>query len=214
MSRKVILSLSAAVIIAAASLASDATYARGFGGGGFGVGRFGSGSHFFGHGGRTLTPILNPGRPGRPGRPGFPGFPGHPGGGWVYNHHHHGQRVFRGGRWIIIDDVVVDAGPAAGPCTCLTKTYTPNGLVVFSDICTKEAASAPVDGAADATQVPTSGATQVPTSGATQGPTSSAPQGPTSSATQGPTSSNYAGRTYADYLAANPQAAPQTPQKN
>jgi ABC-type cobalt transport system substrate-binding protein len=33
-----------------------------------------------------------------------------------------------------------------GPCTCLTKGYTPEGLVVFKDECTKEMASAPVDG--------------------------------------------------------------------
>lgn len=34
-----------------------------------------------------------------------------------------------------------------GPCTCLTKEYTPDGIVVFKDLCTKEMASAPVDGA-------------------------------------------------------------------
>jgi hypothetical protein len=32
-------------------------------------------------------------------------------------------------------------------CNCLTKTYTPEGAVVFKDLCTKEMASAPVDGA-------------------------------------------------------------------
>ena len=34
-----------------------------------------------------------------------------------------------------------------GPCTCLWKGYTPEGAVVFKDLCTKEMASAPVDGA-------------------------------------------------------------------
>ena len=29
------------------------------------------------------------------------------------------------------------------PCTCLTKEYTPDNLVVFKDVCTKEVASAP-----------------------------------------------------------------------
>ena len=29
------------------------------------------------------------------------------------------------------------------PCTCLTKEYTPDNLVVFKDLCTKEVASAP-----------------------------------------------------------------------
>ena len=30
------------------------------------------------------------------------------------------------------------------PCTCLTKEYTPDNLVVFKDVCTKEVASAPI----------------------------------------------------------------------
>jgi hypothetical protein len=42
-----------------------------------------------------------------------------------------------------------------GICNCLTKTYTPEGQVVFKDLCTKEMASAPVDGAlAQASEVP------------------------------------------------------------
>ena len=74
--------------------------------------------------------------------------------GWAFNHH--GHWIFRGGRWIVVDPVVADAGPdvapaapvvapvaSSGPCTCLTKTYTPDGLVMFADVCTKEAASAP-----------------------------------------------------------------------
>jgi hypothetical protein len=36
-----------------------------------------------------------------------------------------------------------------GPCTCLTKNYTPEGMVVFQDLCTKEMASAPVAGTTD-----------------------------------------------------------------
>lgn len=39
-----------------------------------------------------------------------------------------------------------------GPCTCLTKTYTQEGQVVFADICTKELATAPVVGSSDAAQ--------------------------------------------------------------
>jgi hypothetical protein len=38
------------------------------------------------------------------------------------------------------------------PCTCLTKNYTPEGQVVFADICTKESASAPVAGSSEQTQ--------------------------------------------------------------
>src|SRR5581483_9198074 len=40
-----------------------------------------------------------------------------------------------------------------GPCTCLTKNYTPDGKVIFADLCTKEMASAPVDGIADHAEV-------------------------------------------------------------
>jgi|tagenome__1003787_1003787.scaffolds.fasta_scaffold20891043_2 hypothetical protein len=32
----------------------------------------------------------------------------------------------------------------ARPCTCLSKEYTPDNLVVFKDLCTKEVASAPI----------------------------------------------------------------------
>jgi hypothetical protein len=38
------------------------------------------------------------------------------------------------------------------PCSCLTKNYTPEGQVVFADICTKESASAPVAGSSEQTQ--------------------------------------------------------------
>jgi hypothetical protein len=33
-----------------------------------------------------------------------------------------------------------------GPCTCLWKGYTPEGNVVFKDLCTKEVAMAPAEG--------------------------------------------------------------------
>jgi hypothetical protein len=45
-----------------------------------------------------------------------------------------------------------------GICNCLTKDYTPEGTVVFKDLCTKEIASAPVEGApeqASEAQAPT-----------------------------------------------------------
>jgi hypothetical protein len=222
MSRKIILSLVAVGTIAAAGFASDSSYARAFGGGGFGGGHFGGGhfggghrlaggGHFARRGGR-LIPVLNPGRPGHPGH-------------WVWHHHDHGHWVFRDGVWIDID-AAVDATPvlqpAAGLCTCLTKTYTPNGLVVFADVCTKEAASAPVDQAADATPAPTSGATAGPISDPTPGPSASPGQAPTADMAKAssadvakvPTSPNYAGRTYADYLAATQQASQAAAQKN
>ena len=217
MSRKLTLTfaLATAATIAAASLASTTADARGFGGG-FGGGRVASGGFGGGHmggnfggarmgnGGRTLTPILNPGRgnPGRIGNPRFPRWPGHPGHNWTY--HPHGHLVFRFGRWITIDEAVDDvpATPVSGPCTCLTKTYTADGLVVFADVCTKEAASARVDGSADT-------ATPVPPADKSSEATEAQPAVATA-----PTSQNYAGRTYQEFLAANGQAASQANLKN
>ncbi len=203
MSRKAILSLATATMIAA-GLASTAADARGFGGGG-GGGHFasarslGGGNHLGGRGNVGRLATLNPGRGGRG---------GHPGHGGLHGHHHH--RIFRNGIWIDVDgyaDDYVDAPVVAtpGPCTCLTKTYTKDGLVVFADVCTKEAASARVDGTA-------TGAIDVPTDGKAT-PLSNAPVDNKATAQQ-PTSPNYAGRTYADFLAANAQAASQAAQKN
>ena len=196
MSRKLTLSLAlaSAATFAAASLASTTADARGFGGG-LGGGHIGNSAGLarVANGGRTLTPILNPGHPRNPGFPRWPGRPGHH---WTW--HPHGHLVFRGGRWIVIDEVV-DAAPIApvsGPCTCLTKTYTPDGLVVFADVCTREAASARVDGGADA-------ATPVPPADKSSDATDAQP------AAAAPTSQSYAGRTYQDFLAANGLAASQ-----
>jgi hypothetical protein len=132
--------------------------------------------------------------------------------------------VFRGGQWVIDDVAVASVGvaavgavtadPAPGPCTCLFKTYTPDGKVVFSDMCTKESASATVGtSASDAMAAPTQ------SSGAEMTP---------AQVTLMSTSVDYDGRTYADYLAANPdvaqaqaaqaaqqsQPAPETPKGN
>jgi hypothetical protein len=214
MSRKVIITLAAATIAVAGLATSSSSYARGFVGGH----AFGGGGHAFGGGGRAFGRVGPVGRIGGPvghlrvvGGPGrihpiFPGRPGRPGHpiiiGW-HPHPHHWHWVFRGGRWIDVDDVAVDTVDVApvvstpapvsvpGPCTCLTKTYTPTGLVVFADICTKESASAPAtDDTADASQ-----ATTTPVA-ATATPMD-----------QVPTTPNYAGHTYQDYLAANPQLA-------
>lgn len=217
-SRKVIIALAAAAALAAPLLGSSTSYARGFGFGGGGMhfsgGRVGGSHAVFAH---RVAPIrvgrighLNhivarPGRLCALGRPCRPRPPI-----WVWHHHHHHHWVFHGGRWII-DDVAVaapaDVAPlpavAPSPCTCLTKTYTPTGLVVFADVCTKESASAPAtDDTADASQAPS---TPVP---AKATPISEVPTAP-----------NYAGKTYDDYLAANPQnanpqASAQSPQQN
>lgn len=58
-----------------------------------------------------------------------------------WNHHHHIRPVYVVGR-----PATVYTRPVAGNCNCLTKDYTPEGKVVFQDLCTKEMASAPVAG--------------------------------------------------------------------
>jgi hypothetical protein len=210
MSRKFLLSLAAATIIVT-GLASTAADARGFGGGGH---SFGGGGHSLsgarlgggrlgGHSGR-MAALGRGGRGGRGGHPG--GSHGHPGR-FGHDHHH---------RWITPDGVWIDGGydevngapdvapavtPASGPCTCLTKTYTRTGLVIFADVCTKEAASAGVDGTAADTAPPP------PAEGKSSETTPTTPiapaDGKAADASKAPTSQNYAGRTYADYLAAN-----------
>jgi hypothetical protein len=59
--------------------------------------------------------------------------------------HHHWRYVWHHDHVRPIGYVARATDP--GPCTCLTKDYTPDGTVVFKDLCTKEMASAPVDGA-------------------------------------------------------------------
>jgi hypothetical protein len=199
MSRKVLFTLATATVIAAAAtLASSAADARGFGGGGFGGGHFGGGgfarggfggghfarggfggNHFAGRNFGRFNPIRG-------------GFPGH--NHWAWHHHRHW--FWRDGRWFYGDgDYGVDApvAPVAtpGPCTCLTKTYTQDGLVVFADVCTKEAASAPVGGTEAAPPAKSSEATPP------------APPANVADASQTPTTNNYAGKTYQDFLAAN-----------
>ena len=61
-----------------------------------------------------------------------------------WNHHHHHMVRLHGVYVRPVSYAVRAAEP--GPCTCLTKGYTPEGMVVFKDQCTKEMASAPVDG--------------------------------------------------------------------
>jgi hypothetical protein len=58
--------------------------------------------------------------------------------------------------WIYGVGVTTVAAPAyatAKPCTCLTKEYTQDNLVVFKDLCTKESAAAPLGGPQQQTEV-------------------------------------------------------------
>ena len=61
-----------------------------------------------------------------------------------YHDHVRFGRIYERG---YVRPVGFSAPVAESLCSCLTKTYTPEGAVVFKDLCTKEMASAPVDGA-------------------------------------------------------------------
>ena len=171
----------AAISVAAGSPAAAASAAATSAARHFGGSRF-AGTHF---GGRGI------------GR----GYPGRGWGRWAGWHH---RWYWRDGRWFYgdygVDGGYVDPAPVAtpGPCTCLTKTYTQDGLVVFADVCTKEAASAPVGGTEVTPPAKTSEVTPPPAPQATQ------PDNKTvADASQAPTTNNYAGKTYQDFLAAN-----------
>ena len=69
---------------------------------------------------------------------------------WRYHQHRHFVR-WHNHIWVRPVGYAVRA-VEPGPCTCLIKNYTPEGQVVFADICTKESASAPVAGSSDAAQ--------------------------------------------------------------
>jgi len=152
--------LAAVVTVGAASFVSSSAEARGFGG--FGGGGFRAGGMHLGAA-RIGVGRVGIGRVGfnRVGfnRIGFnhfrrPGFNR-----WTFNHHrwchiwhrcHWGWRPLAYGVGvgaIATSYAVAPQAAAAQPaptCTCLTKQYTPEGLVVFQDVCTKEVASAPI----------------------------------------------------------------------
>ena len=128
MSRKIFLSLAAVATLAGAALVSNNADAMMM------------------HGSRTGHAVLHP-----------VGHPGHEIGRRFREHRH----FVRWHNHIWIRPVGYVEGVTTvqpGPCTCLTKNYTPEGSVVFQDLCTKEMASAPVDGSdqAQAEQGPVS----------------------------------------------------------
>jgi hypothetical protein len=120
MSRKLILSLALGTLVATALLSGSANAMGGHGGNGHNI----PNSHPHPH------PYSHP----------------HPHPNWHPNWHPqvHFRPVYERG---YVRTVGVAAPVAEGLCTCLTKGYTPDGLVVFKDLCTKEMASAPVNGA-------------------------------------------------------------------
>ena len=76
---------------------------------------------------------------------------GHPGGHWGHWGHYHHYVHFHDRVYVRPVSYAVRTS-TPGPCTCLTKNYTPEGRVVFQDLCTKEMASASADGSSDQTQ--------------------------------------------------------------
>ena len=123
MSRKLILSLAAVATLAGAALVSNNADA---------MVRSGRGSI------SVLRPIGQPNRPGNH---------------WRLHEHRHFVH-WHNHIWVRPVGYVsgVETAVQPGPCTCLTKNYTPEGMVVFQDLCTKESASTPVAGSSDAAQ--------------------------------------------------------------
>ena len=76
---------------------------------------------------------------------------GHPGGHWGHWGHYRHYVHFHDRLYVRPVSYAVRTS-TPGPCTCLTKNYTPEGRVVFQDLCTKDMASAPADGSSDQTR--------------------------------------------------------------
>jgi hypothetical protein len=174
--RTATLALAAVATLSLGALVSttDSADARGFGGGGFrsggGMSRVHVGGPRIGMARVHLGGRIHAGPRIRIAhRPHFrPHF--HPRPHWCFRHP---WRCKVGVRWptpiIVGAPVVAAATYAVAPrvtnrCTCLTKEYTQDGLVVFQDVCTKEIAAAP------------QGNTQLPPVGTTSTYPSTAPQ--------------------------------------
>jgi len=181
--RNITLAAAAVAALGAATLitSTSSADARGFAGGGFSRGG-GGGAHLsVKHtGGANFGRVRTPGRvtvfpPYRPGKIHVPNVPGvHIKTGHHRPHWHpHWCRWHRCGihvRWYrpwvygvattyAVAPTTVAAAPAPS-CTCLTKEYTPDNLVVFKDVCTKEVASAPIGNTAVQLPAPAQGPVQ------------------------------------------------------
>jgi hypothetical protein len=153
--RTTALALAAIASIGAASvLSSSSAEARGFGGGGFSRGggaHLGGGARIGGNVG--IRHVGGPRFVGQFKGPRFVGHRPHFHPNWCRFSYRCGPHIVRWHRpWIygvgvgaVATTYAVTPAVAAAPrCTCLTKEYTPDNLVVFQDVCTKEVASAPI----------------------------------------------------------------------
>lgn len=154
--RNTTLALAAIASLGIASLATTGSAeARGFGGGGGGFSRGGGGSHMAMRsmgGGRHMGGMRHIGirqvgirQIGH--RPHIRIGHRHPN--WCRWHGRCHVHVRWHRPWLYAAPVAAvattyAAAPVAPRCTCLTKEYTPDNLVVFTDVCTKEVASAPI----------------------------------------------------------------------
>ncbi len=68
---------------------------------------------------------------------------------WAWHHRYWIPPVVVGGGAVAATYAAVTpaAPPTSGTCNCLTKQYTPEGAVVFKDVCTNEMAMNPPAGA-------------------------------------------------------------------
>jgi hypothetical protein len=130
--KSTILALAAVASLGAFALSSSSASAFGHFGG-FGGGHFIGGGHgpMIGHG-----PMQMAHKP-------WPTFNPH----WHWHWRHFGWRhpiwiapVVAGG---VATYAAAPAAPTYNRCTCLTKDYTPQGAVVFKDVCTNESAMNP-----------------------------------------------------------------------
>jgi hypothetical protein len=167
--RNAALALAAVATLGTATLISttDSADARGFAGGGFSRGGGGMGMARLGGGRVHLGGRVHIGHRVHLGhrhighriRIGHhrPHFRPH----WCHRWHHHCRIHVRWPRPLIYGAPVVATSYAVAPvaaaaprCTCLTKEYTQDGLVVFQDVCTKEVASAPIGNTQTQLQLP------------------------------------------------------------
>ena len=170
--RTAMLALAAVATLGIASLATTTSAdARGFGGGGFSRGggshvtmRIGSGMRIGGAvrmGGMHRIGIRQIHRPHIQ--------IGHRHPNWCRFHgrchiHVRWNRPWIYGTGVVATSYAVAPAVAAAPrpCTCLTKEYTPDNLVVFKDVCTKEVASAPIGNTQVQLQLPQQQQEQAP----------------------------------------------------
>jgi hypothetical protein len=150
--RKITLAIAAIAALGTATLitSTDSADARGFGGGGGMRSSIRGGGRVIGHRGGFGGRHISHHRPGRihisHRRPHW----GHCR--WGRCGIHVGYRWRRPWVYPVAVGAVAATTYAVAPalaapaprCTCLTKEYTQDGLVVFQDVCTKEVASAPV----------------------------------------------------------------------